>query len=259
MRARNFLIEGIIEDFLPFAKKHLGIKELPNIKVVEEVPGADGVTFGRYDPDTNTVYVVAKGRHPKDALRTLAHELVHYKQDQDGQLHDESGATGSPEENEANAEAGVIMRNFNQANPEPEFVDVDAIHAEALREHLLSNPPLYEDREDFNELRNFLDTHKTPNPIVNNSYVYASIHATPIVQYINEASFNSGHKLIKLDKQFAYFDVNGNIQRFPESGQLTGDAMSQIYFFKSSNDLEHFNTLLKLKFPNYKFTAKRLD
>ncbi len=118
MRARNFLIEGIIEDFLPFAKKELGITDLPTIKVVDEVPGTDGITFGRYAPEENTVYVVAKGRHPKDTLRTLAHELVHFKQDCHGQLHNESGATGSPEENEANAKAGVIMRNFNQANPE---------------------------------------------------------------------------------------------------------------------------------------------
>lgn len=118
MRARNFLIEGIINDFLPFAKKELGIDELPTIRVVDQVPDADGTTFGRYVPEENTVYVVAKGRHHKDTLRTLAHELVHYKQDCAGQLHDESGATGSPEENEANAQAGVIMRNFNQANPE---------------------------------------------------------------------------------------------------------------------------------------------
>lgn len=118
MRARNFLIEGVIKDFLPFAKKELGISKLPAIQVVDQVPGADGTTFGRYDPDSNTVYVVTKGRHPKDALRTLAHELVHYKQDCEDRLHNEAGATGSPEENEANAKAGVIMRNFNQVNPE---------------------------------------------------------------------------------------------------------------------------------------------
>lgn len=122
MKIRDVITESaqddFIKSFLPFAQKELGLSELPTIKVVDTVPGADGTTFGRYAPEDNTVYVVATGRHPKDMLRTLAHELVHYKQDREGQLHNESGATGSPEENEANAQAGVIMRNFNQANPE---------------------------------------------------------------------------------------------------------------------------------------------
>jgi hypothetical protein len=54
-----------------------------------------------------------------DVCRTLAHELVHYKQDLDKQLEDDdAGATGSPQENEANAEAAVIMRNWGKKHPE---------------------------------------------------------------------------------------------------------------------------------------------
>lgn len=121
MRAREFLKEDqddFIKSFIPFAKQELGIDDLPDIKVVDTVPGTDGTTFGRYDPEAGCVYVVVKGRHPKDALRTLAHELVHYQQDVEQRLNADSGETGSNEENEANARAGVIMRNFNQANPE---------------------------------------------------------------------------------------------------------------------------------------------
>ena len=108
----------VIKSFLPFAKEHPGIDQLPTIQVVDTVPGTDGTTFGSFNQDENIIYVVVKGRHPKDAMRTLAHELVHYKQNVEDRLHDESGATGSEEENEANAHAGIIMRNFNQANPE---------------------------------------------------------------------------------------------------------------------------------------------
>jgi Zn-dependent peptidase ImmA (M78 family) len=122
MKASDFLFEGVAHDFiksfLPLAKKHLQLDSLPKIQVVTKVPGADGTTFGRYDPDNGVIYIVAQGRHPKDTLRTLAHELVHYRQDLQDQLNDESGATGSREENEANATAGVIMRNYNEINPE---------------------------------------------------------------------------------------------------------------------------------------------
>jgi Zn-dependent peptidase ImmA (M78 family) len=107
-----------IKSFLPFVQKQLDIEHLPTIRVVDRVPGADGMTFGCFKPEENTIYLVTKGRHPKDAMRTLAHELVHYKQDIEDRLDDNSGATGSPEENEANAQAGVVMRDYSEQNPE---------------------------------------------------------------------------------------------------------------------------------------------
>jgi hypothetical protein len=107
-----------IKSFLPVAKEHLGLTDLPYIKIVNSVPGADGTTFGRYEPEQNTIWLVTKGRHPKDALRTLGHELVHYQQGVEDRLNNESGATGSNEENEANAVAGILMRHYNEANPE---------------------------------------------------------------------------------------------------------------------------------------------
>ena len=107
-----------IKSFLPVAKQHLGLTDLPMIKVVDRVPGAEGITFGRYEPETNTIWLVTKDRHPKDALRTLGHELVHYQQGVEDRLKLDSGETGSTEENEANAQAGVLMRHYNEANPE---------------------------------------------------------------------------------------------------------------------------------------------
>ena len=107
-----------IKSFLPFAQEHLQINQLPTIKVVDRIPGGNGTTFGCYKQDDGCIYLVSKGRHPKDVLRTLAHELVHYKQDLQDQLDTESGITGSEEENEANATAGVVMRNYSEQNPE---------------------------------------------------------------------------------------------------------------------------------------------
>jgi predicted metalloprotease len=53
-----------------------------------------------------------------DVLRTLAHELTHHKQNQAGILDSHSGATGTEEENQANANAGIVMRDFAKQNPE---------------------------------------------------------------------------------------------------------------------------------------------
>ena len=68
-------------------------------------------------------------RHPVDILRTVAHELVHYRQDIRGELNDQSGETGSPEENQANAVAGIVMRHFNKLHPE--FLKVKPVFLES--------------------------------------------------------------------------------------------------------------------------------
>jgi Zn-dependent peptidase ImmA (M78 family) len=106
-----------LRDFLPIAVKHLNLDHIPKIKLVKEITDTDQPTFGRYVNSDKVVYVVVDRRNPVDVLRTLAHELVHYAQGEEHRLDSDSGRTGSPIEDEANAEGGVIMRLFNQAHP----------------------------------------------------------------------------------------------------------------------------------------------
>lgn len=120
MRSTEFSkleLEPTVRRFITLATKELQLDELPKIHIVKEVPGASGTTFGRYDPETQIIYLVAHGRHPRDVVRTLGHELVHYKQDIEDRLNPNSGETGSDEENEANAMAGVLMRKYNGYDP----------------------------------------------------------------------------------------------------------------------------------------------
>ena len=106
-----------LRDFLPIAVKHLNLNHIPKIHLVKEIPDARQPTFGRFVNDKKVVYVVVDKRNPVDVLRTLAHELVHYAQGEEHRLDADSWHTGSPIEDEANAEGGVIMRLFNQAHP----------------------------------------------------------------------------------------------------------------------------------------------
>ena len=104
-----------LRDFLPIAIAHLELDHIPKIKLVKSL---DDTTFGRYVDDEKVIYAVVANRNPVDILRTIAHEMIHYKQGQDEQLHSDSGETGSDIENEANAEGGVIMREFNEKFPQ---------------------------------------------------------------------------------------------------------------------------------------------
>jgi hypothetical protein len=107
-----------LEDFLPFVMKLLKLDKLPRISVHKTIETGDQPSFGGYNPEDGTIQLALKDRHPADVLRTLAHELVHFKQDQQGELDEQSGATGSNEENEANTKAGIIMRHFNKQFPQ---------------------------------------------------------------------------------------------------------------------------------------------
>jgi Zn-dependent peptidase ImmA (M78 family) len=49
-------------------------------------------------------------------LRSLAHELVHHRQEELGMIEAMSGDTGSEIENEANALAGVLLRDYGKQN-----------------------------------------------------------------------------------------------------------------------------------------------
>lgn len=111
--------EGTIRDFLIFSRDHLGLDTLPRIVLVPtHIKSKIANSFASYSAGEKKVRMFVNNRHILDVLRSLAHELVHYKQDLEGRLGPDSGKTGSPEENEAHAIAGRIMRDYGKLHPE---------------------------------------------------------------------------------------------------------------------------------------------
>ena len=109
----------VIDDFVRFAGEFLELNgDVPNITISYDENEAPGMkSFGKFTPHISDLRVVAVNRNLADVLRTLEHELVHYKQTKDGKLDSNSNDTGSEAENEANAIAGVIMREYGAQNP----------------------------------------------------------------------------------------------------------------------------------------------
>ena len=127
MKVRHILTESldkratfnILHEFVKYAAESLELKTLPKFHFIfDSNTSVERKSFGGYAPGERHIDVTVKNRHIMDVCRTLAHELVHYKQDLDNELEDdEAGSTGSPQENEANARAAVIMRNWGKAHP----------------------------------------------------------------------------------------------------------------------------------------------
>lgn len=109
----------MLTSFVDFASDKLGIKSKPGVRYKDE--SDDYNSFAAYNPSKNELSVQTKNRHPMDVMRSVAHELVHHWQKENGKIGKDiakEGSTGSPQENEANAVAGKIMRWFAKANPD---------------------------------------------------------------------------------------------------------------------------------------------
>ena len=109
----------MLDSFVSFASDKLGLKSLPSVRYKTDKDGYN--SFAAYNPSTNELSVSTMNRHPMDIFRSVAHELVHHKQNEDGKLGKDiakEGSTGSDIENEANSEAGKIMRWFAKSNPD---------------------------------------------------------------------------------------------------------------------------------------------
>jgi hypothetical protein len=128
MKVTEILTEGlqkkdtfaILHDFIRFAAEDLELDSLPEFDFAfDNTRSVEHKSFGGYQPGNEHITITVKNRHIMDVCRTLAHELVHYKQDLNKELEDgDAGSTGSPQENEANARAAVIMRNWGKQHPE---------------------------------------------------------------------------------------------------------------------------------------------
>lgn len=111
--------DNILADFIDFAAKALDLQQVPKINFTDDEELAKNMhSLGAYNPKSDELLVVRGPRLTADVLRTLAHELVHRKQDELNPLGKEDGKTGSPVENEANAAAGVLLRKFGEYRPE---------------------------------------------------------------------------------------------------------------------------------------------
>lgn len=102
-------------DFIKFCILELGMETSPHIKVGDNHIKAQEVrALGYYHPSENYIWVLRGYRVPADWYRSLAHELVHWRQRELGQVMD--GSDGSDLENEANAKAAVFLREWGRRN-----------------------------------------------------------------------------------------------------------------------------------------------
>jgi len=91
------IISPLIKQFLPFAQKRMGFDAPPKLFLRGDDKNAKN-PLGKtayYDPGGKSITVYITGRHPKDVMRSISHELVHHAQccrgDFDGSHNTDAG------------------------------------------------------------------------------------------------------------------------------------------------------------------------
>ena len=116
-------LKNLIQQFMPFAQKQIGFDKPPRLFLRRDPENANN-PLGKtafYDPNNMSVTLYITGRHPKDILRSLGHELIHHKQNCDGKFSDSDDmgpgyAQKDPHlrrmEQEANRDGSMCLRDF---------------------------------------------------------------------------------------------------------------------------------------------------
>ena len=102
----------------------LNLKPYPKVKFIDNDAENSQNIFGKtayYDPNQQIVALYTMGRHPKDILRSYAHELIHHHQNLNNKL-DHSQTTNTNEddaldkiEREAYENGNILFRNWEDS------------------------------------------------------------------------------------------------------------------------------------------------
>lgn len=109
----------VLNSFVKFVKKELEIQNLPSIKIQNNRDGLKTTANYDYTKKNKIVKVCAKNRALVDVLRSVAHELVHHMQYEQGRLNgpETPPDIGGEIEDEANAKAGQFIKMYAKIDP----------------------------------------------------------------------------------------------------------------------------------------------
>jgi Zn-dependent peptidase ImmA (M78 family) len=112
-----------LKEFALFVIKELGIENTPTIAIQNGRGKLKTTANYDYNKENKIIKVNAHKRALIDVMRSLAHELTHHKQFEDGRLKVQPPDIGGEIEDEANAKAGQFIKMY--AKKDPTIYDID--------------------------------------------------------------------------------------------------------------------------------------
>ena len=120
-------IKLLADNLYKFIKNKRNIQRDPQIKYKFDDSNAKKILgkTGYYDPDNEQIVIYCSNRHPKDILRSLAHELFHHVQNLEGRMN-------SDEMGNASDENYILHNNFLRDIEEGKRVQDNSTHFSEL-------------------------------------------------------------------------------------------------------------------------------
>lgn len=109
--------------FVKFVKKELSLNTVPTVSIQNHRKDLKTTANYDYTKENKVIKVCSKNRALVDIMRSIAHELVHHKQYEQGKLSIKPPDIGGEIEDEANAKAGQFIKMF--AKEDPSIYDED--------------------------------------------------------------------------------------------------------------------------------------
>jgi len=103
-----------LNSFVKFVKKELDLRSVPTISIQNHRNGLKTTANYDYTKENKIIKVSCKNRALVDVMRSIAHELVHHKQFEQGRLKVKPPDIGGEIEDEANAKAGQFIKMFSK-------------------------------------------------------------------------------------------------------------------------------------------------
>lgn len=103
-----------LNEFVKFVKQELGLETCPTISIQNNRNGLKTTANYDYTKENKVIKVCSKNRALVDVMRSIAHELVHHKQFEQGKLKTPPPDIGGEIEDEANAKAGQFIKMFSK-------------------------------------------------------------------------------------------------------------------------------------------------
>jgi hypothetical protein len=98
--------------FVKFVKDQLELDTVPVISIQNHRKDLKTTANYDYTKDEKIIKVCMKNRALVDVMRSIAHEMVHHKQYEQGRLKVQPPDIGGEIEDEANAKAGQYIKMF---------------------------------------------------------------------------------------------------------------------------------------------------
>ena len=112
MEILNDKQKKLLVEFVKFVKDELKLKKVPEVRIQSDRSELKTTANYNYNLPEKVIKVYGKGRALVDIMRSVAHELVHHKQWEEGRLEVKPPDIGGEIEDEANAKAGQFIKMF---------------------------------------------------------------------------------------------------------------------------------------------------